>query len=367
MGKHLVLAGAGHAHMVTLQKISELRQHGHEVTVIAPSPVHYYSGMGPGMLGTTYTPEQMSFNSRETVERNGGRFLQDSVSRIDAVARKLHLRSGGVVDYDVLSCNCGSSVAHSFSSSAECQVYGVKPIENLLVARDALCAAGTQKMLTIGIIGGGPSSAELAGNILQLVEYKKMVFPRIIIFCRTDFMGRFSSRVQQACYRYLTDAGVDIRQDDPVVSVDGSTVTTQRGSTESVDVLFEAQGIKPSSLFADSGLEVGPDGGLTVNTYLQAIEHPEIFGGGDCIYFSEHPLDKVGVFAVRQNPVLYHNLIASLEGKRLTPFLPGGDYLLIFNLGRRYGVLQKKQLFLKGRLAFVIKDFIDRRFMKKFQ
>jgi hypothetical protein len=78
-------------------------------------------------------------------------------------------------------------------------------------------------------------------------------------------------------------------------------------------------------------------------------------------------LDKVGVYAVRQNPVLYTNLMAALDDKPLQPFDPGGDYLLIFNMGGGVGVLRKRWLLLNGRLAFIIKDYIDRKFMKKFQ
>ena len=66
-------------------------------------------------------------------------------------------------------------------------------------------------------------------------------------------------------------------------------------------------------------------------------------------------------------PVLYHNLMAALEGEPLQVFNPGGDYLLIFNMGDGKGVLKKKWLTFDGRLAFVIKDYIDRKFMKKFQ
>jgi NADH dehydrogenase FAD-containing subunit len=75
----------------------------------------------------------------------------------------------------------------------------------------------------------------------------------------------------------------------------------------------------------------------------------------------------VGVYAVRQNPVLYHNLMAALEGAPLQPFDPGGDYLLIFNMGSGTGVLRKRWLLLSGKTAFLIKDYIDRKFMKKFQ
>ena len=144
-------------------------------------------------------------------------------------------------------------------------------------------------------------------------------------------------------------------------------ITLENGREYHPDLIFMAVGVKPSPIFADSGLEVGPDGGLLVNRFLQAVAHPEIFGGGDCIHFREQPLAKVGVYAVRQNPVLYHNLRAGLEGGALAEFEPGGDYLLIFNLGEGKGVLHKRWLTFGGRPAFLIKDYIDRRFMRRFQ
>jgi len=126
-------------------------------------------------------------------------------------------------------------------------------------------------------------------------------------------------------------------------------------------------GVRPNAIFERSGIPTGPDGGMLVNSHLQSTAYPEMFGGGDCIYFNDHPLDKVGVYAVRQNPVLYNNLMAALEGEPLQVFSPGGDYLLIFNMGGGKGVLRKKWLTFGGRPAFIIKDYIDRKFMKKFQ
>ena len=46
---------------------------------------------------------------------------------------------------------------------------------------------------------------------------------------------------------------------------------------------------------------------------------------------------------------------------------PGGEYLLIFNMGGGIGILHKKWLTSSGRLAFKVKDYIDKRFMHKFQ
>ncbi|MBW2177090.1 MAG: pyridine nucleotide-disulfide oxidoreductase, partial [Deltaproteobacteria bacterium] len=41
MGKHLVLVGGGHAHMVTLANLHTFVEKGHRVTVIGPSAFHY--------------------------------------------------------------------------------------------------------------------------------------------------------------------------------------------------------------------------------------------------------------------------------------------------------------------------------------
>ena len=133
------------------------------------------------------------------------------------------------------------------------------------------------------------------------------------------------------------------------------------------DLALLSWGIRPSRLFCDSGLPTGKDGGLLVNTFLQSVAHPEIFGGGDCISFEKQPLDKVGVYAVRQNPILYRNLMAALEDRALETFQPQDVYLLIYNLGNNTGIFCRRNRVFKGRLIFYLKDYIDRKFMRKFQ
>ena len=128
-----------------------------------------------------------------------------------------------------------------------------------------------------------------------------------------------------------------------------------------------AVGVKPNPVFKASGIPTGPDGGMQVNRYLQSTGYSNIFGGGDCIYFKESPLDKVGVYAVRQNPIIYHNLMAILEDSELKAFNPGGKYLLIFNLGDGTGIFHKWWILFGGRAAFIFKDYLDRKFMREFQ
>ncbi|HKZ16819.1 MAG TPA: hypothetical protein VJ161_05060 [Geobacteraceae bacterium] len=51
----------------------------------------------------------------------------------------------------------------------------------------------------------------------------------------------------------------------------------------------------------------------------------------------------------------------------MQPFSHGEAYMLIMNMGDGRGILWKKNRVWNGRLAFLLKDFIDRRFMKTFQ
>ena len=93
MPKHLVLAGGGHAHMMTLAHLNRFIESGHRVTVIGPSEYHYYSGMGPGMLGETYSPEEIRFATRKVVEKQGGTFLLDKIAGIHPADKNVVLES----------------------------------------------------------------------------------------------------------------------------------------------------------------------------------------------------------------------------------------------------------------------------------
>lgn len=369
MGKRLVLIGGGHAHMQTLANIGNFVAQGHSVTVIAPSPYHYYSGMGPGMLSGIYTPEEIRFATRHVVEKYGGVFVPGKAVRIDPAQKTVFLENGQPVSYEVLSCNAGSFVPPAVDISAsDCPIFSVKPIEKLLEARKQLLALAASRRVKIAIVGGGPSAAEIAGNTWRLLRDAGGPMPSITVFAGSKLMGRLPDAVRRRAYNSLRRRDIEILESTRVKAIGNNKVLADSGAEYATDFIFLALGIKPSRLFADSALPVGPDGGLMVNAYLQSPDHPEIFGGGDCIHFSPKPLDKVGVYAVRQNPVLYHNLMAALEGAPLRRFDPGGDdYLLVYNLGDGTGILRKKWLVVNGRLAFLVKDAIDRKFMRKFQ
>ena len=78
------------------------------------------------------------------------------------------------------------------------------------------------------------------------------------------------------------------------------------------------------------------------------------------------PRPKAGVFAVRQAPILLHNLRAALSGGTLRHYHPQRDYLKLVSTGGKGAVADKFGLRSGGAWLWRLKDRIDRKFMAKF-
>jgi NADH dehydrogenase FAD-containing subunit len=366
MGR-LLLAGAGHAHLTTIKSIREIIARGHDVIAVGPSETHYYSGMGPGVLGGAYRPEEAGFPVRAMVENQGGTFIVGKAASINAARRMVMLESGREVPYDVLSCNLGSKVPLDMINGDPSDIFPVKPIENLFAARKRIIDLAARKVVRVGICGGGLAAIETAGNAFHAGSEQGGHGCKVQLFMRGTLLGSMPAKVRRLTENSLKNRGIEIFTNTPVKYVEKGLIHVKNGTAFPQDIILLAPGIKPPDIFARSGLKTGKDGGLLVNRYLQSPDHPEIFGGGDCIWFEPHPLQKSGVYAMRQNPVLYHNLVGQLEGTGLQAFDPGGDnYLVIANIGGGYGIFSKMGLIFDGKAGFIIKDRIDRRFIRRF-
>ena len=367
MGKHLVFVGGGHAHLTSLKNLCNFIRLNHQVTLISLSAHHYYSGMGPGMLSGIYRPQEVRFHVKKLVEDRGGRFMEDKVTRIDPIGRLLFLHSGKEVNYDIVSFNTGSEVpAESLIPTPRDNVFPVKPVINLLHARQFVLNHSRAKSLHCVVIGGGPGGVEVSANLWRLI-HQALPRAKITLIAGKTLLGDFPEKARQLALLSLSSKGVEVIEGNYVKAIEKETVVLKDEKKIHFDMVLLGVGIKPSSLFKDSGLPTGEDGGLLTNSYLQSTAYPEIFGGGDCISLDGHPLARVGVYAVRENPVLYTNLLAALEGGEMKIFKPQKSYLLIFNMGDGRGIFWRNNWVWEGRLAFLLKDYIDRRFMRRFQ
>ncbi|MEM6483181.1 MAG: selenide, water dikinase SelD, partial [Pseudomonadota bacterium] len=80
------------------------------------------------------------------------------------------------------------------------------------------------------------------------------------------------------------------------------------------------------------------------------------------------PRSKAGVYAVRQAPILHHNLRTVISGqKALRRYQPQNDYLKLISLGGQSALAERVGLALAGPSLWGLKDWIDQRFMAQFK
>ncbi len=98
---------------------------------------------------------------------------------------------------------------------------------------------------------------------------------------------------------------------------------------------------------------------------LRSIGDERLFGSGDCVSFRGEGLPKLGVFAVRQGPVILHNLHATLTGDSLCEYRPQKRFLYVLNLGDGTGLAVYGPLVWRGRLSWKLKHRIDKEFVRE--
>ena len=105
------------------------------------------------------------------------------------------------------------------------------------------------------------------------------------------------------------------------------------------------------------------DGFIDVDETLRSPAYPSVFAVGDCAHYAPDPLQKAGVYAVRQAPVLHSNIAALAAGQPLKKFSPQADYLKLISLGSKRAAADKWGICLRSKPLWHLKNRIDTSFM----
>ena len=163
------------------------------------------------------------------------------------------------------------------------------------------------------------------------------------------------------------ERGIEIVTGSCVERVEpGRLHVSGRGPIAADEVLWTTKARAPQWL-RSSGLPVDEAGFIKVDEMLRVEGSAEIFAAGDIAAFGPRPLPKSGVYAVRAGPVLAGNVRRVLTGRRLTPYRPQRNAMYLISTGEGQAVGTRNGVTFAGRWVWRWKDWIDRRFMRRFQ
>lgn len=364
----VVLAGGGHAHLFVVAQAEAFRRAGTDVTLIDPGML-WYSGMATGMLNGHYAPSEDTVDLAALCQRCGVRFRKSTMTSLDAKTKEVYTESGEAISYDLLSLNLGSAVDSSKVDDPSGLAWPVKPIEGLAKLRTALeNYVRRGRPCSVAVVGGGPTGAEIAANIDALFKGSGVRASITILHGGDRLLTGFPERAASTLSQLLGARGIEVRLRARVARLEGSDerirVARVDGQALQFDEVVLATGLVPSPAISALGLG---DTGLEVDARLAWLEDETIFGAGDCISFVPRALPKVGVFGVREAPILKHNLLACVAGGELKQYHPQEKFLIILNMGDGTGLALRGGWHWHGRLPFILKHFIDTRFLKQYQ
>ncbi|MFL2687079.1 MAG: selenide, water dikinase SelD [Alphaproteobacteria bacterium] len=372
--KDLVLIGGGHAHVTVLKKFGMKPLPGVRLTLICRDLQAPYSGMLPGFIAGHYTFEEAHIDLGPLTRFADARFYLDEVTSIDTETKRVICKNRPPVKYDLLSINIGSAPNTKIVKGATENVVPVKPIDGFVdhwnrLRERVVAAKGKTR---IGVVGGGAGGVEMIlaiqfrlRQILKSAGIEKDE-PDYNLFTNNDILIGHNRKVREKYRRVLNERGVTIHLHHEVQSVSPRRLHCENGETFELDEILWVTMASAQEWLEKNGLSVSEGGFVKVNDTLESVSHPGIFAAGDIADMINHPRPKSGVFAVRQGPPLERNLRRALLGKPLKRFKPQQQFLSLISTGDKYAVASRSNWTAEGKLIWRWKDWIDRRFIRKF-
>ena len=376
--RDLVFVGGGHSHVGVLRMFAMKPEPGVRITVICTDIDTPYSGMLPGYISGHYSFDDVHIDLGRLCAFAGARFFHDAVVGIDRERQRVLCRDRPPVPYDLLSINIGSTPQVQQVEGAQALAVPVKPIAQfnqrwLALLDKALHWPVQRGPMTVAVVGGGAGGVELVLSMQYRLRRELKAMGRnpealrfVLLTSSDTVLPTHNPGVRARFARVLRERHVEVHTRSAVIKVSPGCLHTQDGRTFDADeTLWVTQAGGPAWL-QGTGLALNERGFIRVNEQLQTLTDPAVFAAGDIADFTDRPLEKAGVFAVRMGKPLAENLRRSLRGEPLKAYHPQRDWLSLISTGDQHAVASRGALGFAGDWVWRWKDHIDRSFMRKF-
>ena len=361
--RDLVLVGGGHAHALVLKMWAMKPLAGARLTVINPAPIAPYSGMLPGFVAGHYSSDELYIDLVRLARAAGARVILGKAVHIDRAARQVIVPGRAPIGYDVCSIDIGITSGMPELAGFTQHAVPAKPLDDFARIWEQYCS-GSGKAES-AILGAGVAGAEVAMGAAHRMRALGRA-ARVTLIDRSTALSRLGSQARRKVMVALSDLDVRVIEHASVTRVLADRIEIDGQERVRAELTLGAAGTRAYEWLERLDLPL-ENGYIRVLPSLQSESDPNIFALGDCAHLSHAPRPKAGVFAVREAPVLFHNLRAALSGREMKEYYPQKDYLKLVSLGGKEALAEKQGIAISGKAMWRWKDQIDRKFMRQFE
>ncbi len=325
--------------------------------------------------------------------------LMAEVQGFDLAARKVFLNHEGELSYDYLVLAVGGTASYFGHDDWTPFAPGLKSLDDALKIRRKILLAFEEaetesdeqrrrELMTLIVVGGGPTGVELAGTFAELARTVLVKdFDRIdpskarvvLIEGSPRVLATFAEDTSASAQRQLEHLGVEVRLGKHVQAIRDNEIEMPGGEILRGNVIWAA-GVAASPLTKKLGVETDRGGRIKVLPDLSLPGHPEVFALGDMVSLT----DRKGQIVPGLSPAAIQmgeytaNLIAQDLRDRDRSATKGSplrdreafaywDKGTMATIGRSKAVAQVGKLHFSGYLAWITWLFVHLIFLVGFR
>ncbi len=341
--KRIVIIGGGFAGL-TLGK--KLRKSDYQVVLLDRNNFHTFQPLLYQVATAGLEPDSITYPIRKVFQKYPDfYFRMAEVDRIDA-DKQCVFTNIGELPYDYLVIATGAKSNFFGNDQVENYSMPMKSIRDSLDLRslllqnfeEALIANSVtekERLMSIVIVGAGPTGVELSG---ALAELKSRVLPsdypdldisqmRIILVDGADkVLPAMSGEASKKAFEYLDKLGVEIKLNMFVKDYDGKRIHTNDGTIESKTLIWSAGvlGNPVSGISLSKEKKENRANRYEIDEFFKLKDHPNVFAIGDVASMATETLPQghpmLASVACQQGEYLAQNFKNLSKEKEPKPF-----------------------------------------------
>jgi NADH dehydrogenase len=318
--------------------------------------------------------------------------LLDKATGFDLAQKKVFLEKSAL-DYDYLVLALGGHTGYFGHHEWEQFAPGLKTLDDALRLRSRILLAFEKaetetdpvehdRLMTIVVVGGGPTGVELAGSFAELTRtVLNLDFRRIdpaqahviLLEGGPRILSHLPPDLSEKAKWQLIHLGVNVHTSKPVKSIREGVVELANGKIIKAGNIIWAAGVATTPLTKKLGCELDRSGRVKVNSDLSLPGHPEIFAIGDMVLVLKadgKPVPGVSPAAMQMGKHVAKIIKAGFNAGANPPPRPPFKYRdkgTMATVGRSAAVAQMGKIKLAGYPAWLAWLFVHLIFLVGFR